>query len=54
MVTPNPYLAYKRDTSRLTYWIITTSNHIVASCKTLPDDTPRVLITNGQVTVSGL
>ncbi|KAI4865144.1 hypothetical protein F4820DRAFT_309220 [Hypoxylon rubiginosum] len=54
MAPLNPYLAYKRDTSRLMYWIVRESNAIIASSSTLPDDVPKTPNTNGQVTVSSL
>ncbi len=50
----NPYLIYKRDTSRLIFWIIKTSNTIIASLSSLPDDAPKTPNKTGQVTVSGL
>ncbi|KAI1816979.1 hypothetical protein GGS20DRAFT_535631 [Poronia punctata] len=54
MSPTNPYLVYKRDTSRLIYWIVKTSNAIISSASALPDDAPKVCNTTGQVTVSGL
>lgn len=50
----NPYLAYRRDTGRLIYWIIQTSNAIIGSASDLPDDAPKSPNTNGQVTVASL
>ncbi|KAK5633104.1 hypothetical protein RRF57_008818 [Xylaria bambusicola] len=54
MASQNLYLAYKRDTSRLIYWIVKASNAIIASEVTLPDDVPKTPNINGQVTVAGL
>ncbi|KAI0506199.1 hypothetical protein F5B22DRAFT_470697 [Xylaria bambusicola] len=54
MASQNLYLAYKRDTSRLIYWIIKASNTIIASEPTLLDKVPKSPNTNGQVTVAGL
>ncbi|KAI1193100.1 hypothetical protein F5X97DRAFT_315343 [Nemania serpens] len=54
MAPLNLYLAYKRDTSRLIFWIIKASNAIIASSATLPDDVPRTPNTNGEITVSSL
>ncbi|KAL7621943.1 hypothetical protein AAE478_007443 [Parahypoxylon ruwenzoriense] len=54
MAPLNPYLAYKRDTSRLIFWIVKVSNAIIASSSTLPDNAPKIPNTNGQVTVSSL
>ncbi|KAI0436552.1 hypothetical protein F4803DRAFT_541846 [Xylaria telfairii] len=54
MVSLNPYLAYKRDTSRLIFWIVKASNAIIASSASLPDHVPKTPNTNGEVTVSSL
>lgn len=56
MVVLNPYLAYKRDTSRLVYWIVKTSNAIITTSPALSDefDAPRGLNTDGRITVAGL
>lgn len=56
MATRNIYLAYKRDTSHLIYWIIQTSNTIIKRCdpSKLGDDAPKSPNTSGAVTVSGL
>ncbi|SPQ19181.1 5fef2285-2abb-49d2-9a44-8740aab37832 [Thermothielavioides terrestris] len=56
MATRNAYLAYKRDTSRLLYWIIQTSNAIIRSSQARgPDeDVPAVANTTGEITVSSL
>ncbi|KAI1821615.1 hypothetical protein F4861DRAFT_518110 [Xylaria intraflava] len=54
MAPLNTYLAYKRDTSRLIFWIVKASNAIIASSATLPDDAPKSPNTTGQITVSGL
>ncbi|KAJ9161581.1 hypothetical protein NKR19_g2155 [Coniochaeta hoffmannii] len=50
----NPYLAYKRDTSRLVYWIVKTSNAIIAASLALSDElnAPRGLNANGRITVA--
>ncbi|KAI1349493.1 hypothetical protein F5Y01DRAFT_185579 [Xylaria sp. FL0043] len=54
MAPLNLYLAYKRDTSRLIFWIVKASNAIIASSPTLPDDAPKIPNTTGQITVSSL
>ncbi|KAI1434363.1 hypothetical protein GGR50DRAFT_687666 [Xylaria sp. CBS 124048] len=54
MAPLNLYLAYKRDTSRLIYWIVKASNAIITSSATIPDDAPNVPNTDGQITVSSL
>ncbi|KAI1112357.1 hypothetical protein F5Y14DRAFT_442694 [Nemania sp. NC0429] len=54
MAPLNLYLAYKRDTSRLIFWVVKASNAIITSSATLPDDVPRTPNTNGQITVSSL
>jgi hypothetical protein len=56
MATRNAYLAYKRDTSRLLYWIIRTSNDIIRSSAALPldEDAPKGVNTTGEITVSSL
>jgi hypothetical protein len=56
MAVLNPYLAYKRDTSRLVYWIVKTSNTIITTSPALSDefDAPRALNTDGRITVAGL
>ncbi|KAJ2996581.1 hypothetical protein NUW58_g928 [Xylaria curta] len=54
MASLNPYLTYKRDTSRLIFWIVKASNAIIASSATLPDDAPKTPNINGQITVSSL
>lgn len=49
----NTYLAYKRDTNLLLYWVIRTSNQVINSKNR--DHDPSVKInTSGQTTVSGL
>lgn len=50
----NPYLAYKRDTSRLIFWVIRVSNTIIRTSKNLPDDAPKYANTTGEVTVASL
>ncbi|KAI1162817.1 hypothetical protein F5B18DRAFT_622278 [Nemania serpens] len=54
MAPLNLYLAYKRDTSRLIFWIVKASNAIIASAAALPDDVPQTPNTDGQITVSSL
>lgn len=56
MATRNAYLAYKRDTSRLLYWIIKSSNAIIQSpaASILEGDAPKVVNTTGKITVSSL
>lgn len=53
MVALNPYLAYKRDTSRLTYWIVKASNAIIASSSALRGDSCETPNTDGRLTVAG-
>lgn len=56
MSSHNTYLAYKRDSRHLLYWMIWTSNAII---KTLPaaqdaqDDQPQAPNVTGQITVDG-
>ncbi|OAA80111.1 hypothetical protein LEL_03597 [Akanthomyces lecanii RCEF 1005] len=50
----NPYLSYKRDTSRLIFWVIRVSNTIIRTAKILPDDAPKHPNTTGEVTVASL
>ncbi|KAJ0269144.1 hypothetical protein COL940_012711 [Colletotrichum noveboracense] len=54
----NSYLAYKRDTRHLLYWVINTSNSIVKRYPTSQDEVPlsiRVNVnTSGQTTVAEL
>ncbi|OIW22387.1 hypothetical protein CONLIGDRAFT_638365 [Coniochaeta ligniaria NRRL 30616] len=54
MATLNPYLAYKRDTSHLVYWLIRTSNVIIATSPHLSDEfaAPRSVNTDGRITVA--
>jgi hypothetical protein len=55
MAPRNVYLAYKRDTSQLLYWIIRTSNGIIKSATTLDEGLKAVrLNTTGQITVADL
>lgn len=49
----NTYLAYKRDTNLLLYWVIRTSNQVIKS-KNLEHDPSLKINTSGQTTVSGL
>lgn len=54
-ITPlNPYLAYKRDTSRLIFWIVRVSNIIIRTAKNLPEDAPKYPNTTGEVTAASL
>ncbi|KAJ3487856.1 hypothetical protein NLG97_g6314 [Lecanicillium saksenae] len=50
----NPYLTYKRDTSRLIFWVIRVSNTIIRTSKKLPADAPKYANTTGEVTVASL
>ncbi|KAJ6784219.1 hypothetical protein PWT90_01797 [Aphanocladium album] len=50
----NPYLAYKRDTSRLIFWVIRVSNTIIRTSKNLPAGAPKFANTTGEVTVASL
>ncbi|KAF2237026.1 hypothetical protein EV356DRAFT_497315 [Viridothelium virens] len=55
MATVNAYLAYKRDTRHLIYWMIQSSNTIIKSLlATDRENAPIPLNTNGQTTVSSL
>lgn len=56
MATRNAYLAYKRDTSHLLYWIIKSSNAIIRSSAGLglDEDAPKSVNTTGEITVSSL
>ncbi|KAI7462105.1 hypothetical protein D0860_02755 [Hortaea werneckii] len=48
----NLYLTYKKDTSRLLYWVINTSNGIIESGNCTDDDEPRQVNTTGRSTVA--
>ena len=48
----NLYLTYKKDTSRLLYWVINTSNGIVQAISNAEDCAPVAINTTGQSTVS--
>jgi hypothetical protein len=50
----NLYLTYKKDTSRLLYWVINTSNGIVRSAADAEDCAPVTVNTTGQSTVSDI
>ncbi|EAQ85357.1 hypothetical protein CHGG_09371 [Chaetomium globosum CBS 148.51] len=54
MATRNVYLAYKRDTSQLLYWIIRTSNVILLKTTASSDSHPTQVNTTGQITVTDL
>ena len=54
MASRNIYLTYKRDTSRLLYWVINTSNGIVRSAASVEDHAPVTINTTGHSTVSEL
>ncbi|RDL37370.1 uncharacterized protein BP5553_04803 [Venustampulla echinocandica] len=56
MADHNSYLAYKRDTRHLIYWMIRASNSIIKSSSSFPtsDTTPITLNTTGQITVAAL
>ncbi|KAI7194622.1 hypothetical protein KC363_g2019 [Hortaea werneckii] len=48
----NLYLTYKKDTSRLLYWVINTSNGIIESGKCTAKDEPLQVNTTGRSTVA--
>ncbi|GAB1741341.1 hypothetical protein NU219Hw_g6578t1 [Hortaea werneckii] len=48
----NLYLTYKKDTSRLLYWVINTSNGIIEAGKCTEDDEPRQVNATGRSTVA--
>lgn len=50
----NLYLNYKRDRSRLVYWIINTSNGIIQSATNAEDCASVKINTTGQIEVSEL
>ncbi|KAK0715393.1 hypothetical protein B0H67DRAFT_537774, partial [Lasiosphaeris hirsuta] len=50
----NPYLSYKRDTGRLIYWIVKTSNEIISQAVVLPHDVPCTPNLTGQITIASL
>lgn len=52
MASRNLYLTYKRDTSRLLYWVINTSNGIIQSGASTDGHSSVELNTTGQSTVS--
>ena len=52
MTNRNLYLTYKKDTSRLLYWVINTSNGIVGSVANAQDCAPVTVNTSGQSSVS--
>ncbi|KAK7750708.1 hypothetical protein SLS62_007408 [Diatrype stigma] len=54
MASQNTYLAYKRDTRHLLYWMIRASNNIIKSSPTAEDDATEPLNTTGQITVSDI
>ncbi|KAF6804116.1 hypothetical protein CMUS01_14928 [Colletotrichum musicola] len=56
MATHSSYLAYKRDTRNLVYWMIHTSNAVIKSLPAIEDgsSTPIGLNTSGQINVAGL
>lgn len=58
MADQNSYLAYKRDTRQLLYWMIHASNTIIKASASLPSGlpkgSPRSLNTTGQITVSAI
>jgi hypothetical protein len=51
MASRNLYLTYKKDTSRLLYWIIHTSNGIIMDRKAKDEDLAVSINTTGQCTV---
>ena len=57
MANRNSYLTYKRDTSRIIYWVVQTSNAIIKSLRAkadADDDVPAEPNLSGGVTVAGL
>ncbi|KAF6819192.1 hypothetical protein CPLU01_13135 [Colletotrichum plurivorum] len=56
MATHNSYLAYKRDTRNLVYWMIHASNAVIKSLPATEDEssTTLALNTSGQTNVAGL
>ena len=54
MASRNLYLTYKRDTARLLYWIVNTSNGIVRSAAHAEDHATVTINTTGHSTVSEL
>ncbi|CAO2658337.1 Nn.00g060600.m01.CDS01 [Neocucurbitaria sp. VM-36] len=52
MASRNLYLTYKKDTSRLLYWVINTSNGIILSGKNVEEYTPVTINTTGWSTVA--
>lgn len=56
MADQDSYLMYKRDTRRLTYWLVHASNSIIKSLPavSLPEATLTTLNTTGEIEVSAL
>lgn len=54
MATHNSYVAYKRDTRNLVYWMIHASNAVIKSLPAMKDECSVALNTSGQTTVAGL
>jgi hypothetical protein len=52
MASRNLYLTYKKDTSRLLYWVINTSNGIIQAGTELEEDAAVKINTTGQSTVA--
>jgi hypothetical protein len=52
MASRNLYLTYKKDTSRLLYWVINTSNGIIQSGTNLEGDETITMNTTGRSTVA--
>jgi hypothetical protein len=52
MASRNLYLTYKKDTSRLLYWVINTSNGIIQSERNTEEDAAITINTTGQSTVA--
>lgn len=50
----NPYLTYKRDTSRLIFWVVRVSNTIIRTSSRLPEGCRFHVNTTGQVSVAEL
>jgi hypothetical protein len=54
MASRNLYLTYKKDTSRLLYWVINTSNGIIQSSTDPGQYAPVTINTTGQTTVADI
>lgn len=54
MASHNIYVAYKKDTRCLVYWLLNVSNGVIKSSAAQKGESPKGLNTTGQITVSGL